>query len=208
MTIGAGYAGGFFKTSPAVASPDVQIHFILFSADAIGQKLHPFPGFLASVCQLRPESRGSVRIKSSDPAEAPAIQPNYLSAARDRQVMIDGMKLTRRIMSQPAITRYIVEELNPGRQTRSDEELLDFARQKGTTIFHPTSTCRMGQDDKAVVDERLRVRGIDKLRIADGSIMPTVVSGNTNAAIVMIGEKCAAMMLQDAATAIPLKVAV
>jgi choline dehydrogenase len=208
LTIGAGYAGGFFKTSPDVASPDVQIHFILFSADAIGQKLHPFPGFLASVCQLRPESRGTVRIKSADPAQAPAIQPNYMSAATDRRVMIEGMKLTRHIMAQAPIRRYIVEELNPGAQCQTDEQLLEFAREKGTTIFHPTSTCRMGQDGRAVVDERLRVRGIEGLRVADGSVMPTVVSGNTNAAIVMIGEKCAAMMLQDAAASMPMKIAI
>jgi choline dehydrogenase len=208
LTIGAGYAGGFFKTNPDAASPDVQIHFILFSADAIGQKLHPFPGFLASVCQLRPESRGTVRIKSADPMQAPAIQPNYMSAASDRHVMIEGMKLTRHIMNQPAIRRYLVEELNPGPQCQTDEQFLEFAREKGTTIFHPTSTCRMGQDGRAVVDERLRVRGIEGLRVADGSIMPTVVSGNTNAAIIMIGEKCAAMMLQDAAASAPVKVAV
>ncbi|MFA6266361.1 MAG: choline dehydrogenase [Pseudolabrys sp.] len=198
LSIGAGYAGGFFKTDPSLASPDVQIHFILFSADSVGQKLHPFPGFLASVCQLRPHSRGTVNIKSSDPADAPAIQPNYLSAAFDRDVMIAGMKLTRKIMGQPAITPYIAEEINPGAQYQSDEQLLAFARDKGTTVFHPVSTCRMGPDAKSVVDERLRVRGLDGLRVADGSIMPSLVSGNTNAAIVMIGEKCAAMMLQDA----------
>ena len=198
LSIGAGYAGGFFKTDPSLASPDVQIHFILFSADSVGQKLHTFPGFLASVCQLRPQSRGHVRIKSADPAQAPAIQPGYMSAAFDRQVMIEGMKLTRRIMGQPAISRYIVEELNPGSQVTSDADLLAFARERGTTIFHPTSTCRMGPDAKAVVDERLRVRGMDGLRVIDGSIMPTVVSGNTNAAIVMIAEKGAQMILQDA----------
>ena len=208
LTIGAGYAGGFYKTEPSLASPDVQIHFILFSADAIGQKLHPFPGFLSSICQLRPESRGTVRIKSADPSQAPAIQPNYLSASHDREVMIAAMKLQRKIMSQRAIQRYIVEELNPGRQCQTDEQLLDYARAKGTTIFHPTSTCRMGPDARAVVDERLRVHGIEGLRIVDGSIMPTVVSGNTNAAIVMIGEKGAHMMLEDAKAAAPLKVAV
>ncbi len=114
LSIGAGYAGGFFKTDPSLPSPDVQIHFILFSADSAGQQLHKFSGFLASVCQLRPQSRGHVRIASADPEAAPAIQPNYMSAAADRDVMIAGMKLTRRIMSQPAIARYIVEELNPG----------------------------------------------------------------------------------------------
>lgn len=197
LTIGAGYAGGFFKTDPSLASPDVQIHFILFSADSVGQKLHPFPGFLASVCQLRPHSRGTVHIKSADPADAPAIQPNYMSAAFDRDVMIAGMKLTRKIMNQSAIAPYVAEEINPGAKVQSDEDLLGFAREKGTTVFHPVSTCRMGPDANAVVDERLRVRGLDGLRVADGSIMPTLVSGNTNAAIMMIGEKCAAMMLKD-----------
>jgi choline dehydrogenase len=124
-----------------------------------------------------------------------------MSAPADREVMIEGMKLTRRIMGQPAISRYIIEELNPGEGVTSDADLLAFAREKGTTIFHPTSTCRMGADAKAVVDERLRVRGIKGLRVIDGSIMPTVVSGNTNAAIVMIAEKGAKMILQDASAA-------
>jgi choline dehydrogenase len=208
LTIGAGYAGGFFKTDPALASPDVQVHFILFSADAIGQKLHPFPGFLSSICQLRPQSRGTVRIKSADPSQAPAIQPNYLSAQHDREVILAGMKLQRKIMGQAAIRHYIEEELNPGPQCESDEQFLDYARAKGTTIFHPASTCRTGPDAKAVVDERLRVRGIDGLRVIDGSIMPTVVSGNTNAAIVMIGEKGAQMMMEDAKARVPLKIAV
>jgi choline dehydrogenase len=199
LSIGAGYAGGFFKTDPSLASPDVQIHFILFSADTVGQQLHTFPGFIASVCQLRPQSRGHVRIKSADPAAAPAIQQNYLAAAADRDTMVAGMKLTRRIMGQPAIRRYIVEELNPGPQCTSDDALLDYARAKGTTVFHPTTTCRMGPDDRAVVDERLRVRGLERLRVVDASIMPTVVSGNTNAAVIMIAEKGSAMILQDGA---------
>jgi choline dehydrogenase len=176
----------------------VQLHFILFSADSVGQKLHAWPGFLASVCQLRPESRGFVRIKSADPAQAPAIQPRYLSAPVDRDVMVKGMQLLRRIMGQPAIARYIVDELVPGPGCASDADLLEFARQKGTTVFHPTSTCRMGSDVRAVVDERLRVHGFEGLRVADGSIMPTVVSGNTNAACVMIGEKASDMILADA----------
>jgi choline dehydrogenase len=198
LSIGAGYAGGFFKTDPSLASPDVQIHFILFTAESVGQKLHPFPGFLASICQLRPHSRGTVHIKSANPEEAPAIQANYLSAAFDRDVMVAGMKLTRKIMSQPAIARYVAEEMNPGPSVMSDEQFLAFARDKGTTVFHPVSTCRMGPDANAVVDERLRVRGLDGLRVADGSIMPSLVSGNTNAAIIMIAEKAAAMMLKDA----------
>lgn len=198
LTIGAGYAGGFFKTDASMATPDVQFHFILFSADAVGQKLHPWPGFLASVCQLRPESRGFVRIKSADPAQAPAIQPRYMTARADRDCMVAGMQLLRRVMSQPAIARYIDEELMPGPKVTSDADFLAFARAKGTTVFHPTSTCRMGSDVTAVVDERLLVRGFEGLRVADASIMPTVVSGNTNAACVMIGEKASDMILQDA----------
>jgi choline dehydrogenase len=199
LTVGAGYAGGFFKTDPSLSTPDVQFHFILFSADAVGQSLHPWPGFLASVCQLRPESRGFVRIKSADPALPSAIQPRYLTASVDRDVIVKGMRLLRRVMGQPALERYIEEELVPGPKVASDADLLDFARQKGTTVFHPTSTCRMGSDLRAVVDERLRVHGFEGLRVADASIMPTLVSGNTNAACVMIGEKASDMILQDAA---------
>ena len=146
LTIGAGYAGGFFRTSPAAATPDVQVHFIIFSADKVGARLHPFPGFIASVCHLRPESRGFVRIKSSDPRAAPAIQPRYLSARYDRDVMVAGMQLLRRIMSEPAMRRYIAEERAPGAHCTSDADLLAFARETGATIFHPTSTCRMGPD--------------------------------------------------------------
>jgi choline dehydrogenase len=198
LAVGAGYAGGFFRASPVAATPDVQVHFIIFSADTSGAALHPFPGFIASVCQLRPQSRGFVRIKSADPQQPPAIQPRYLSAQTDRDTVVAGMKLLRRIMRQPAMRRYIAEERAPDPGCASDEELLAFARESGTTVFHPTSTCRMGSEPTAVVDERLRVRGIERLRVVDGSIMPTVVSGNTNAAIVMIGEKGADMILQDA----------
>jgi choline dehydrogenase len=198
LAIGAGYAGGFFRTGPLAATPDVQVHFIIFSADAVGAALHPFPGFIASVCQLRPESRGFVRITSADPRQPPAIQPRYLSARSDRETIVAGMKLLRRIMSQPAMRRYIAEERAPDPRCTSDAELLAFARANGTTVFHPTSTCRMGPDPAAVVDERLRVRGIERLRVVDGSIMPTVVSGNTNAAVVMIAEKGADMILKDA----------
>lgn len=198
LTIGAGYAGGFFRTNPDVATPDVQVHFIIFSAEKIGAKLHPFPGFIASICQLRPESRGFVRIKSNDPAAAPAIQPHYISTQGDRDTMLAGTKLMRNIMGQPAMRRYIAEERLPGPGCTSDADFLAYMRDTGTTIFHPTSTCRMGPDPKSVVDERLRVRGFENLRVIDGSVMPTVVSGNTNAAIVMIGEKGADMILQDA----------
>jgi len=205
LTIGAGYAGAFAKTDSMMATPDVQFHFILFSADSIGQKLHPWPGFLASICQLRPESRGFVRIKSNDPAQAPAIQPRYMTAQADRDCMVAGMKLLREVMRKPALARFIEEELMFGSKVESDEDYLEFARAKGTTVFHPTSTCRMGSDVTAVVDERLRVHGFAGLRVADASIMPTVVSGNTNAACVMIGEKASDMILADAnAKATPL----
>jgi choline dehydrogenase len=206
LAIGAGYAGGFFRTSPVVATPDVQVHFIIFSADTAGAALHSFPGFIASVCQLRPESRGFVRIKSADPTQPPAIQPRYLSSRSDRDTVVTGMKLLRGIMQQPAMRRYIAEERAPDARCTSDAELLAFARETGTTVFHPTSTCRMGCDPAAVVDERLRVRGIERLRVVDGSIMPTLVSGNTNAAIVMIAEKAADMILQDVAAETPVPV--
>jgi choline dehydrogenase len=203
LTIGAGYAGAFLRTRPELATPDVQIHFLIFSSDAAGAALHPFPGFMASVCQLRPESRGFVRIKSSDPAVPPAIQPRYLSARADCDCVVDGMKLLRRVMNRPVMRRYIAEERAPGEPCQSDADLLAYARNTGTTVYHPTSTCRMGSDPNAVVDERLRVRGFERLRVIDASIMPTVVSGNTNAAAVMIGEKGADMVLQDAEAKAP-----
>ncbi|BAT60004.1 oxygen-dependent choline dehydrogenase [Variibacter gotjawalensis] len=207
LTIGAGYAGGFFKTDRSLETPDVQAHFIIFSSDRTGVALHPFPGFIASICQLRPESRGTSHIKSNNPLDAPAIRPRYLSAPVDRDVTVAGLKLLRKIMAQPAMARYIAEERTPGVDKNSDAELLAYAREVGSTIFHPTSTCRMGSDTRAVVDERLRVHGFEGLRVADGSIMPTVVSGNTNAGIVMIGEKCADMMLQDAKAAMSARAA-
>jgi len=203
LTIGAGYAGAFLRTRPELSTPDVQIHFLIFSADAAGAVLHAFPGFMASVCQLRPESRGFVRIKSSNPAVPPTIQPRYLSARSDCDTVIAGMKSMRRIMNEPAMRRYIAEERAPGEHCVSDADLLAFARDTGTTVYHPTSTCRMGPDSSAVVDERLRVRGFERLRVIDASIMPTVVSGNTNAAAVMIGEKGADMVLEDAAALSP-----
>jgi choline dehydrogenase len=203
LTIGAGYAGAFLRTRPELETPDVQIHFLIFSADAAGATLHPFPGFMTSVCQLRPESRGFVRIKSADPGVPPAIQPRYLSSSADCDCVVDGLKQMRHIMNQPVMRRYIAEERVPGEACRSDADLLAFARDTGTTVYHPTSTCRMGPDPGAVVDERLRVRGFERLRVVDASIMPTVVSGNTNAATVMIGEKGADMILEDATASAP-----
>jgi choline dehydrogenase len=206
LAVGAGYAGGFFRASPGVGTPDVQVHFIIFSGDTSGAPLHPFPGFIASVCQLRPQSRGFVHVKSADPRMPPAIQPRYLSSRHDCDTVVAGMKLLRRIMRQPAMRRYIAEERAPDAACTSDGDLLAFARATGSTVFHPTSTCRMGTDPTAVVDERLRVRGIGRLRVVDGSIMPALVSGNTNAAIVMIGEKGADLILQDASASAPIKV--
>ena len=206
LTIGAGYAGAFLRTRPELATPDVQFHFLIFSADAAGAALHPFPGFMTSVCQLRPDSRGFVRIKSADPRVPPAIQPRYLSARSDCDCVVDGLKLLRRVMNQPVMRKYVAEERAPGEACTSDADLLAFARATGTTVYHPTSTCRMGADPAAVVDERLRVRGFDRLRVIDASIMPTVVSGNTNAAAVMIGEKGADMVLEDAEASAPVEV--
>ena len=176
----------------------MQIHFLIFSADTAGAALHRFPGFMTSVCQLRPESRGFVRIKSSDPNAPPAIQPRYLTARTDCDTVVDGLKVMRRVMRQPAMQRYIAEEREPGAQCVSDADLLAFARGNGTTVYHPTSTCRMGSDAAAVVDERLKVRGFERLRVVDASIMPALVSGNTNAPTIMIAEKGADMILQDA----------
>ena len=206
LTIGAGYAGAFLRTRSELATPDVQIHFLIFSADSAGAALHDFPGFMASVCQLRPESRGFVRVRSPDPSIPPAIQPRYLSARGDCDTVVTGMKLMRRIMNEPAMRHYIADELAPGDSCVSDADLLAFARETGTTVYHPTSTCRMGSDPAAVVDERLRVRGVERLRVIDASIMPALVSGNTNAAAVMIGEKGSDMVLQDAAAAVRLAI--
>ena len=198
LAVSAGYAGAFFRTDPRLATPDVQCHFINFSTTKMGDKLHPFSGFTASICQLRPESRGFVRIKSADPAARSAIQLNYLAAENDRRTMVAGLKLLRRIMQAPAMRPYIESEYEPGPAYASDADLLRHIRERASTIYHPSSTCRMGEDAAAVVDTRLSVRGMGRLRVVDGSVMPTVVSGNTNAAIIMLAEKGADMILEDA----------
>jgi choline dehydrogenase len=198
LTIAAGTSGAFFRTSPRLATPDIQIHFLPFSTDRMGEKLHAFSGFTASVCQLRPESRGSLRIKSADPMVPPEIRINYLATETDRTAFVEGLKILRRILGAPALKPYALEELDPGPKVSTDAELLQYCRQRGSTIYHPTSTCRMGNDPLAVVDQRLRVRGIDGLRVVDGSVMPDLVSGNTNAPIVMIAEKASDMILEDA----------
>ncbi|HSZ95746.1 MAG TPA: choline dehydrogenase [Bradyrhizobium sp.] len=198
LTIAAGTSGAFFKTNPRLATPDIQIHFLPFSTDKMGEKLHPFSGFTASVCQLRPESRGSLRIKSADPAAPPEIRINYLASDVDRATNVEGLKILRRILHAQALAPYVVEEVDPGDKITSDEALLAYCRARGTTIYHPTSTCRMGNDPLAVVDQRLRVRGIDGLRVIDASVMPDLVSGNTNAPVIMIAEKASDLILQDA----------
>ncbi|MDH3714066.1 MAG: choline dehydrogenase [Gammaproteobacteria bacterium] len=196
LTVSAGHVGVFARTRPELDSPDVQFHFIRFSAEAPGQGLHPFSGFTASVCQLRPESRGHLRLQSQDPEARPLIQPNYLATAGDCQTMLNGMKLARTIIGMPAIAPHVRREVYPGSEVQSDEQLLEYIRATGSTIFHPSGTCKMGSDPMAVIDERLRVRGVQGLRVADASIMPTLVSANTNAACIMIGEKAADEMLQ------------
>jgi choline dehydrogenase len=149
------------------------------------------------VCNLRPESRGHIRLKSADPFAPPAIRPNYLAATADRQVAAEAIRLTRRIVAQPALQKYSPEEFKPGPAYKSDEELAKAAGDIATTIFHPVGTCKMGQDAMAVVDERLRVRGIERLRVVDASIMPTITSGNTNSPVIMIAEKAADMIRED-----------
>jgi len=198
LTIAAGTSGAFFKTSPRLATPDIQIHFLPFSTDKMGERLHSFSGFSASICQLRPESRGSLRIRSADPTVAPEIRINYRSTEVDRTANVEGLKVLRRILQAPALRPYVMEEVDPGAKVSTDEELLNYCRARGSTIYHPTSTCRMGSDPLAVVDQSLRVRGLEGLRVVDGSIMPDLVSGNTNAAIIMIAEKASDMILQDA----------
>jgi len=198
LTVSAGYAGGFFRTRAELETPDVESLFLTFSMGKMGEGLHRFSGFTASICQLRPQSRGSVRINSADPLAAPAIQPNYLSAEDDRATMVRGVKLLRGIMSQPAMTAYVSAEYEPGAGVASDAALLDYIRAKGITIYHSSCTCKMGSGAGAVVDDRLRVHGLGALRVIDASVMPSVVSGNTNAAVVMIAEKGADMVLEDA----------
>ncbi|MGH1481583.1 MAG: GMC family oxidoreductase [Geminicoccales bacterium] len=190
--------GAFAKSSDEFATANLQYHIQPLSLGKFGEDLHPFPAFTASVCDLRPESRGHVRIKSARPDEAPAIQLNYLSADKDKRVAADAIRLTRRIVNETeAMKPYQPEEFIPGPEVRSEEDLIKAAGNIGTTIFHPVSTCKMGSDVDAVVDDQLRVHGIEGLRIADASIMPTITSGNTNSPTLMIAEKAASMILRN-----------
>ncbi|WP_119167914.1 GMC family oxidoreductase [Algihabitans albus] len=197
MTMAASLATAFLKTRPEVATPDIQFHIQPWSADSPGEGVHPFSAFTASVCQLRPESRGEIRLKSADAADHPAIHPNYLSTQLDCDTIVKGVRIAREIAGCAPLTSKISEEFRPGVGVVSDDDLLDWVRGTATTIYHPTGTCRMGFDGSAVVDARLRVRGIEGLRVADCSIMPEIVSGNTNAPAIMIGEKASAMIRED-----------
>ena len=197
LAVSAGYAGGFWRTRQELKRPDVQTHFLTFSADRMGEKLHPFSGFTASICHLQPSSRGSVHIRSADPRTPPAIRYNYLATEHDRRTMLDGMRLLRRILEQPAIRPYIASEHSPGAQVQSDEDWLAYFRETGSTIYHPTCTAKMGTGAEAVVDSRLRVKGLAGLRVVDASVMPAVVSGNTNAAVIAIAEKAADLIHFD-----------
>ena len=197
LTLAASQVAIFTKSDPSVERPDIQFHMQPLSADKPGDGVHPFSAFTASVCQLRPHSSGHIEIKSRNPLDHPEIHPNYLSDERDHKVAIASVKVARNISEAPALKPYILDEYVPGRKFQTDEELLDAARQYSQTIYHPTSTCKMGHDEMAVVNDRLQVHGIEGLRVIDASIMPEIVSGNTNAPAIMIAEKGADMILED-----------
>jgi len=199
LTMAPSQLGGFAKSDPAQATANVEYHVQPLSLDKFGDPLHDFPAITASMCNLRPASRGYVRIRSADPRAHPAINPRYLSTPADRKVAADALRLTRRIASQPAFARYEPEEFKPGPQFQTDDDLAKAAGDVGTTIFHPVGTCKMSpaSDPGAVVDSRLRVHGIERLRVVDASIMPTITSGNTNSPTVMIAERGAEMIRAD-----------
>ncbi|WP_019645519.1 GMC family oxidoreductase [Novispirillum itersonii] len=189
--------GIFTRSGPEVATPDLEYHVQPLSTNKLGEPLHPFPAVTASVCNLRPDSRGHVHISSTDPARQPSIFANYLSAPSDRRIAADSIRLTRRLMATQALARYRPQEMLPGPQIASDDDLATAAGNIATTIFHPVGTCKMGDDPLAVTDARLRVHGLHGLRIVDASVMPTIPSGNTNSPVIMIAEKAADMMAED-----------
>jgi choline dehydrogenase-like flavoprotein len=191
LMMGAAPIGLFAKTREGLASPDVQYQFLAGSFDKPGEAMHPFPGCSLVAIPCRPESRGWLRITSPDPAVPPAMQPNYLATRADRETMMAALKISRRVFRTPTLQRHVVEEFWPGAGVDSDAGLLEHAKKTGSTTFHQTSTCMMGPPESAVVDSELRVHGVEGLRVVDASVMPTVISGNTNAATIMIAEKAA-----------------
>jgi choline dehydrogenase len=201
LSMAASTMGIFTRSDPGRERPNIQFHIVPASLDKFGAPLHPFPAITVSPCDLRPTSRGEVRLRSSDPHAKPIIAPNYLSTDEDRRVAADALRLTRRLMRQPALARFQPEEFRPGPAVGDDDAaLVHAAGDIGTTIFHPAGTAKMGlaSDPMAVVDERLRVHGLEGLRVIDASVMPTIVSGNTNTPTIMIAENAAAMVLKDA----------
>ncbi len=200
LAVGINQGACFMRALPGEsATPDTQFHVATLSADMAGGKVHPFSGMTLSVCQLRPESRGHIRIRSADARMPPEMQPNYLSTELDRRTAVAGMKAARAIAASAAMRPHLKREVKPGPEAGDDAALLEFCRNHGATIFHPSGTCKMGNDALAVLDARLRVRGVQGLRVVDGSAMPTLVSGNTNAPIVMMAEKAADLVREDAA---------
>jgi choline dehydrogenase len=197
LTMPPSQLGAFSRTDEAQTTPNIEWHVQPLSLDKFGDPLHKFPAITPSVCNLRPRSRGWVRITSPDPATYPEIKLNYLSAPEDRSVAVDAMRYTRRIMAARALARFVPEEFRPGADAQTDDELVRAAAELGTTIFHPVGTCKMGSDPMAVVDDRLRVRGVERLRVIDASIMPRITSGNTNAPVYMIAEKGSAMIREE-----------
>ena len=199
LTLGTGLVHGFVKSQPDIATPDVQYFFMHASyANAAVRKLDSLPGLTIGVTGLRPTSTGSIHIQSPDASRQPCIRPNFLAQTEDQTVLINGMKIARRIMGQAAMRHYIDHEMSPGEGAQTDQQWLDFARENGQTIYHPIGTCRMGSDEQSVVDPRLKFKGIARLRVVDASVMPAMVSGNTQAAVMMIAEKGADMILTDA----------
>ena len=197
LTMPPSQLGAFAKSDPSQPTPNIEWHVQPLSLDKFGDPLHTFPAITPSVCNLRPLSRGWVRIVSPDPAAYPEIKLNYLYDPEDRRVAVDAMRFTRRIMAANALKRFEPEEFRPGPGAQTDEALARGAGELGTTIFHPVGTCKMGHDEMAVVDDRLRVRGVSHLRVIDASIMPRITSGNTNAPAYMIAEKVSMMVLDD-----------